>query len=172
MKKLNQKQKIEIRAPKMSDLNSLLSMINSLVEERAMITIQEKVTLEQKRAYLKRIIKDKESIHLLLLINGEVMGKGEVTKLKNIRSHIGELGISIKKEARGLGLGEKLSKELSGQAIKKLKLKIIILDVHVRNRIAQSLYKKMGFKKIGIIKKGIRYYGKYEDYIIMAKYLD
>jgi L-amino acid N-acyltransferase YncA len=111
MKEMNQKQKIEIRPPKMSDLKSLLAMINSLVEEKAMITIQKKVTLGQERKYLKRIIKDKESIHLLLLINGEVMGKVEIAKLKNIRNHIGELGISIKKEVRGLGLGEKLFKE-------------------------------------------------------------
>ncbi len=132
MKEMNQKQKIEIRPPKMSDLNSLLTMINSLVEEKAMLTIQKKATLKEERKYLKGIIKDKETIHLLLLINGEVMGKAEVVKLKNIRNHIGELGISIKKEARGLGLGEKLFKEVSKQAIKKLKLKIITLDVHAK----------------------------------------
>jgi ribosomal protein S18 acetylase RimI-like enzyme len=149
MKKYIKNKKIEIRPPKMSDLNSLLAMINSLVEEKAMLTIQKKATLKEEKEYLERIIKDKEAIHLhlLLLINGEVMGKAEVDKLKNIRNHIGELGISIKKEARGLGLGEKLAKEVSKQAIKKFKLKIITLDVRARNKIAQGLYKKMGFKK-------------------------
>ena len=168
----NIKQKIEIRPPKMSDLNSLLVMINSLVEEKAMLTIQKKATLKEEKEYLERIIKDKESIHLFLIINGEVMGNGRIAKLKNIRNHVGELGISIKKEARGLGLGEKLFKEVSKQAIKKFKLKIITLDVHARNKIAQGLYKKMGFKKIGTIEKGIQYYGKYENYIIMARHID
>jgi RimJ/RimL family protein N-acetyltransferase len=44
--------------------------------------------------------------------------------------------------------------------------------VHARNKIAQSLYRKMGFKKIGTIKEGIQDYGKYEDYIIMARHID
>lgn len=167
----NKKPKIEIRPPKMSDLNSLLTMINSLVEEKAMITVQKKNTLEQEKEYLEKIIKDKESIHLFLIIDGEVMGNVRIARLKSAKSHIGELGISIRKEARGLGLGKKLINEILIQAIKKFKLKIIILEVHCRNKIAQGLYKKIGFKKIGIIKKGVQYYGKYEDYMVMAKYI-
>lgn len=167
----NKKPKIEIRPPKMSDLNSLLTLINSLVEERAMITVQKKNTLEQEKEYLERIIKDKESIHLFLIIDGEVMGNVRIARLRGAKSHIGELGISIKKEARGLGFGEKLMNEILTQAIKKFKLKIILLEVHYRNKIAQGLYKKMGFKKIGVIKKGIQYYENYEDYIVMAKHI-
>ncbi len=41
----------------------------------------------------------------------------------------------------------------------------------MQNKIAQNLYRKMGFKKIGIVKKGIQYYGKYEDYIIMVRHI-
>ncbi|MFZ3054909.1 MAG: GNAT family N-acetyltransferase [Minisyncoccales bacterium] len=169
MKKLNQK--IEIRPPKISDLNSLLAMINSLVEEKAMITIQKKQTLKQEKEYLEGIIKDKEGVHLFLIINGEVMGNARVGRLKSIENHIGQLGISVKKEARGLGLGEKLFREVMNKAIKKFKLKIITLDVHMKNKIAQNLYKKMGFEKVGIIKGGARHYGKYEDSMIMAKYI-
>jgi RimJ/RimL family protein N-acetyltransferase len=164
--------KIEIRAPRMSDLKSLLEMINSLVEEKAMITVQEKLTLEQEREYLKGIIKDKESIHLFLIIDGKVMGNARVAKQKGVKNHIGELGISIKKEARGKGLGEKLMKEILKQSIEKFKLKIIILDVFKKNKAAQGLYNKLGFKKVGIIKGGIQYYGKYEDSLTMIKYIN
>lgn len=170
MKNLNQK--TVIRPPKMSDLDSLLLMINSLAEEKAMITIQEKQTLKQEREYLKGIIKDKDSLCLFLIINGEVMGNARIAKLKNVKSHIGELGISLKKEARGMGLGEKLFKEVLNQAIKKFKLKIITLEVHIKNKIAQGLYKKLGFKKVGVINGGVKHYGKYEDYMIMAKYVN
>ncbi|MFA5714680.1 MAG: GNAT family protein [Candidatus Paceibacterota bacterium] len=170
MKKINQK--IVIRSPKISDVDSLLEMINSLVEERAMITIQKKITLEQERKYLKGIIKDKESIHLFLIINGEVMGNARITKHENIKSHIGEIGISLKKEGRGLGLGEKLFKRVMEIGIKKFKLKIVILYVFAKNKIALSLYKKMGFKKVGTIKGGVKHYEKYDDYVMMVKYID
>jgi RimJ/RimL family protein N-acetyltransferase len=172
MKKLIPKPKIEIRPPKMSDLNSLLVMINSLVEEKAMIVVQEKPTLKQERNYLKGIIKDLNSISLFLVINGEVMGSAGIIKSEGIKSHIGKMGIIIKKEARGLGLGEKLFKKVMEEGIKKFKLRIVVLDVFTRNKIAQNLYKKMGFQKIGSIEGGAKYYGKYEDEIIMAKYLN
>lgn len=171
MKKLIQKPKIEIRPPKMSDLNSLLTMINSLVEEKAMIVVQNKVTIKEEKIYLRKIIKDKNSIFLFLIIDGKVMGNASITKQENIRSHIGGMGIIIKKEARGLGLGEKLFKKVMEEGIKKFKLRIVVLDVFASNKIAQNLYKKMGFQKIGTIKGGTKYYGKYEDSITMAKYL-
>jgi RimJ/RimL family protein N-acetyltransferase len=172
MKNINQKLKIEMRAPRMSDLNSCLEMINSLVEERAMITIQKKLTLRDEREYLKKIIKDKNAIHVFLLVNGELMGNARIARLENVRSHIGELGISIKKEARGLGLGEKILKEVLKQGIKKFKLKIITLDANKSNKIAQNLYKKVGFKKIATIKGGVLHYGKYEDSVTMVKYIN
>ncbi|MFA5729787.1 MAG: GNAT family protein [Candidatus Paceibacterota bacterium] len=171
MKKLIQKQKIEIRPPKMSDLNSLLAMINSLVEEKAMIIVQDKVTLKQERHYLKEIIKTKNAVSFFLIINGEVMGSAGIIKYENIKSHIGEMGIIIKKEARGLGLGEKLFKKVMEEGIKKFKLRIVILDVFKGNKIAQNLYKKLGFQKIGLIRGGEKYYDQYVDNVMMAKYL-
>jgi len=169
MKKINQK--ILIRPPKMSDLESSLRMINSLVEEKAMLTVQKKLTLKEEREYLEKIIKDRNSIHLFLIIDKEVMGSARVTKNNGTKNHIGELGISLRKEARGKGLGEKLTKEVISKAIKKFKLKIITLEVYSKNKIAQNLYKKMGFQKVGIIKEGIKYFDTYEDVVIMVKYI-
>lgn len=169
MKKNNQK--ILIRPPKMSDLESSLGMINSLVEEKAMLTVQKKLTLKEEREYLEKIIKDRNSIHLFLIIDKEVMGSARVTKNNGTKNHIGELGISLRKEARGKGLGEKLTKEVISKAIKKFKLKIITLEVYSKNKIAQNLYKKIGFQKIGIIKEGIKYFDTYEDVVIMVKYI-
>jgi RimJ/RimL family protein N-acetyltransferase len=166
------KEKIVIRSPKSSDVKSLLAMINSLVDEKAMITAQTKITLKEEKEYLKGIIKNKNTVSLFLVIDGKVMGSAGITKCENVKSHTGEIGIIIKKEARGLGLGEKLFKKIMEDSIKKFKLRIITLDVFGNNKIAQNLYKKLGFKKIGTVKNGAKYYGGYEDRIIMAKYLD
>jgi RimJ/RimL family protein N-acetyltransferase len=166
------KEKIVIRTPKLSDVKSLQIMINSLVNEKAMITVQSKMTLKQEESYLKGIMKNKDTVSLFLVIDRKVMGSAGITKGENIRSHTGDIGIVIKKEARGLGLGEKLFKKVMEDGIKKFKLKIITLDVFGSNKIAQNLYKKMRFKKVGMIKGGSKYYGGYEDRIMMVKYLD
>ena len=169
--KNNQKQKIIIRLPKISDLDSSLEMINSLVEEKAMLTVQKKSTYKEEKKYLKGIIKEKEALHLFLIIDGKVAGSAKISKLGNGRNHIGELGISLKSEYRGIGLGKKLSKTVMEKAIKKFKLKIIILNVFKKNKTAYYLYKKLGFKEVGIIKGEIKYYNRYEDVITMVKYI-
>jgi RimJ/RimL family protein N-acetyltransferase len=169
MKRIDQK--ILMRPPRMSDIDSCLKMINSLVEERAMLTIQKKLTYKEEKEYLEKIIKDKNSLHLFLIINGEVMGNARIAMCIGTGSHVGELGISLRREVRGRGLGEKLFKEIVNKAVKRFKLKIITLNVYAKNKIAQNLYRKMGFQKIGTIRGGTQYFGKYEDVIIMVKYI-
>ncbi|MFA5729788.1 MAG: GNAT family protein [Candidatus Paceibacterota bacterium] len=171
MKKPTQKQNIIIRLPRISDLDSSLEMINSLVEEKAMLTVQKKSTHKEEEKYLKRILKEKEAIHLFLIIDGKVAGSAKVSRLGNGRNHIGELGISLRYEYRGMGLGKKLSKAVMEKAIKKFKLKIIILNVFKKNKPAYYLYKELGFKKVGMIKGEVKYYNRYEDVITMVKYI-
>ena len=171
MMKNNQKQKIVIRSPKISDLDSSLEMINSLVEEKAMLTVQKNSTYKEEEKYLKGIIKEKEAIHLFLIVDGKVAGSAKVSKLGNGRNHVGELGISLRREYRGIGLGKKLSKAVMEKAIKKFKLKIIILNVFKKNEPAYYLYKKLGFKDVGVIKGEVKYYNKYEDVVTMVKYI-
>lgn len=155
----------------MSDAYDLFVMVNGLIEEKAFISIQKKVTVEQEEAYLKSIIGSKETFDLVLVVDGRVMGIAGVEKGISIKSHQGSIGILVSKEVRGRGLGRKLFKEVMEKGAKKMKLKIITLDVFVKNKIAQGLYKKMGFKKIATIKGGASYYGGYEDEFSMIKYL-
>lgn len=167
--------KITFREPKMSDLKSILEMINSLVEEKAYIIVQKKLTLKEEKDYLKNVlkeIKNKSEVYLALDINGKVRGNARVSLIDSgPRKHMGELGISIMKEARGKGLGEKLFKKIVEKAVKELKVKIITLYVVSKNKVAINLYEKMGFKKISIIKKGYNHYGKLLDHITMIKYI-
>ncbi|MCK9445262.1 GNAT family N-acetyltransferase [bacterium] len=167
--------KITFREPKTSDVKSALEMINSLVEEKAYITVQKKLTLKEERAYFKNILKDakkKMRIDLMLDINGEVCGSAGVWLLDDgIRKHVGEIGIALKKNARGKGLGEKLFKKTMEKAIKELNVKIVTLFVYKGNKVAINLYKKMGFKKLGVIKNGVSYYGKLIDNYLMIKYI-
>jgi len=167
--------KITFREPRISDLKSILEMINSLVEEKAYIVVQKKLTIREERDYLKNVIKEiknKSSVYTVIDINGKVRGNAKVSLVDSgPRKHIGELGISIMKEARGKGLGEKLFKKIIEKAVKELKVKIITLYVVSENKIAINLYKKMGFKKISIIKKGYNHYGELLDNITMIKYI-
>jgi RimJ/RimL family protein N-acetyltransferase len=166
---------IVFREPKMSDLKSSLEMINSLVDEKAYITVQKKLNLNEERKYLKQVLKEIEKgtrVDLILDINGEVCGSARVSLIdKETKGHIGELGISLIKDVRGKGLGEKLLRKIIDKAHKELKIKIVTLYAYSKNKVAINLYKKVGFKKLGTIKNGINHYGKYVNNDMMVKYI-
>lgn len=168
-------EKIIFREPTMNDAESTLELINSLVDERAHISIQKKLTLKKEEKYFKGLLREqieKTKVILLMDINGKICGISEISLAdKGVRKHVGELGIYLKKEVRGRRLGEKLFIKILKKARKELKIKIVTLYVFSINKVAINLYKKVGFKKLGTIKKGISHYGKLMDKDIMVKYI-
>ena len=89
-------EKIVIRKPKIEDLDSMLEMINSVVEERAMISIQEKQTKANERKFLKYTIKENESkrsLTKILVIDNKAMGICSITPYGLIQTHVGEIKV-------------------------------------------------------------------------------
>jgi ribosomal-protein-alanine N-acetyltransferase len=74
------------------------------------------------------------------------------------------VSIAVHPNFRRKGIGTKLWKELL-KLFKNNNVKIAQLEVRKSNSIAQNFYKKIGFKKIGVIKN---YYENGEDAIVMV----
>ena len=165
--------KLKIRELKKSDLNKpeeFLDYINSLVEENAMISIKEKKNLKEEKEWLKKQLKEikkKKRIMIVAEDKNKIVGICECSLREGRQSHVGEIGISVRKEYRGIGLGKFLLAKILKLAKKKLKPKIFRLFVFETNKIAQNLYKKFGFKKVAKIPKQIQYKGKLISEIIM-----
>ena len=100
-------------------------------------------------------------------MGGKVVGAGEVNQLLEERSHTGYLGIGISKSHRNQGLGTAIMQTLI-ELSKEAGLKILILDVFATNRVAITLYEKIGFKEVGRIPKGIYRDGNYIDIVRMT----
>ena len=167
--------KITFRNPKRSDAESLFQYVNSLIKERAYILLQKKVSLKEEKEYLKETlkqIKEKDRVFLFIDIDGKVMGNASVSlKDRSARRHVGELAISVSREIRGRGLGKELLKRIIDKAVKELKITMVILYAASENKVAIGLYKKMGFKEAGKIKKEYNHYGKVMDTVLMVKYI-
>jgi len=172
--KIRDKQ-IIFRYPTLKDVDDYLELINRLVKEKAMINVQEKCTRKQEINFLKDIlgqIRKGILVHLVVEVDGKVMGNAGIPKGRfSANSHIGEFGIILRKEIRDMGIGTKLLNCALKEAKNKLGMKIAELGVFENNEVAKKLYRSCGFKKIGTIKDGCNYYGKYVDSIIMVKYL-
>ena len=74
--------------------------------------------------------------------------------------------IVVKKSCRGRGIGGELLESLI-DICSDLSLKTFTLEVNTTNEPAIRLYKKFGFKNLGIRKK---YYNNTQDAYIMTKY--
>ncbi len=169
--KTKNKETVNFRAPRKSDLNSILSYINNLVEEEAMILANKKASKEKEITYLNKMIKrnkNKEDIFLCAECQGKIIGIASIGKGKYREKHVGTLGIGVSMKYRHLGIGSTFIKLLLDMS-KNLKLNLIILEVFKNNLNAIELYKKMGFKKAGDIPKKLYYKGKYENALIMYR---
>lgn len=162
--------RVVLRKPRWEDLDDLLDFINSLVEEGADILQEKLVTREEEADWLgKRLasIEKGETIGVVAEVDGKVVANSEVGRRRGSQSHVGLLGIAVKKDYRGIGIGRELMKTLIEES-RKAGLKVLVLDVFDSNKAAKSLYAKMGFKDAGKIPKGVFKNGRYIDLLRMA----
>ena len=146
-----------------------MSFINSLVEEETPIVGTEKISRMEEAEWLARrlvSIEKGEIIYLIAEVDGKVVAGGEIVRQRGRMSHVGTLGIAVKKGYRRIGIATKLIETLIREA-KKQGLKMIVLDVYESNLAAKTLYRKLGFKEVGIIPKAIFWKGSHVDEVRM-----
>lgn len=170
---LRRGKEVVIRVVKKNDCRQLLDFINSIIKEDDFIIKTKKLTFKEEKQWLKKEIKDileNKGILICALVDSKIVGTCSIFKEEGRLSHIGKLGISIRKEYGGEGIGSVLMKEALELA-KQLGIKIVCLSVFETNKIALNFYKKFGFKIYGRLPKGVLRRGKYIASIYMYKEL-
>lgn len=76
--------------------------------------------------------------------------------------------LTVEESSRGKGLGSKLMAYAVEYSAGRLNNKKMFLEVRADNKAALGLYRKFGFKKIGVRKK---YYSNADDALVMEKSL-
>ena len=161
-----------LRTPRWEDLDDLIELINSLIEEGADIEYDAKKTRDEEVDWLSRAIAQVEkgnTLHMVAEVDGKVVASSSVNKRRfSCESHVGDLGILIKSGYREVGIGTEMMKTLIDQA-NIIGLGILTLTVFATNKRAIHVYEKVGFKETGRIPKGIVRNGKYIDRVIMTR---
>ena len=161
---------VVLRSIRWEDLDDCLEFINSLVEEGADILVDKKGSREEEAEWLgkrlTRVVRG-EIIDIVAEVDGKVVANSEVEKRSGLMSHVGCLGIGIKADYRGIGIGTQIMQALTEES-RKTGLKVLVLDAFATNKTAHALYRKMGFQEAGRIPKAICRHGKYVDLIRMT----
>ena len=168
-------EEIVVRFPKIGDASELWKYYNKAIKETEFLSRINPVGLSDERRWLAGVligIRKKNRAHLLAVCGGKIVGSCSVERqITDTTRHIGTYGIAILDGYKGYGLGRKMSDNVIALAKKELRLEMLQLSVYSRNTIAIGLYKKLGFRKIGSIPRGIKHGRRYMDNIIMCKAL-
>ena len=167
--------RVVFRYPKKSDTGDFFRHINSLVDEKACILVQKKVTMKQEAEWLRKRtggLKKGMMVMVCAEVDGKFAGTGAIERKKeDAMKHVSTLGISIGRDFRNMGIGTELIKTLEALARKELKTRVLRLFYFQPNEHARHVYEKLGFREAGRIPKGVTHYGKYHDQVLMVKVL-
>jgi RimJ/RimL family protein N-acetyltransferase len=160
-----------LRTPRWSDLDDMLEFINGLVEEEAMIAVDTTKTMKEEIDWisnkLKRLENDSEMC-VVAEVDDHMIGSTEISPRYGRLKHYGLLGIAIKDGYRDAGIGQELMKEIEKHA-PRLGIEYLALEVFSINDRAIRVYDKMGYKKVGVYPRGVKYRGEYVDNVHMVK---
>jgi len=165
---------VVLRTPKWEDLDDLLELINSLVDEKADILKTERISREEEIDWLSRVLgrleKD-ETLYMVAQVGGKVVAISEISRRSGYEKHVGVIGIAIRSAFRELGIGTEMMKTLIEQA-RTIGLKVLTLTAFATNKHAIHVYEKVGFEQTGRIPKKHFKEGEYIDEIMMTKLLE
>jgi RimJ/RimL family protein N-acetyltransferase len=162
---------VVFRYPKMDDLNQALKYINALISEAEYIRLNKKLSRAEEKKWLsERIIGigKKNAVTIFVFVDNEMAGSSSVERETGNESHMGDLGITLRENATGMGIGSRLMRMLESES-KRIGIEILQLHCYGCNARAKHVYEKFGYKMVGFIPKGRKKHGRYDSAMIMYK---
>jgi RimJ/RimL family protein N-acetyltransferase len=123
-------------------------------------------SLEDERKWFSGVLKDIEAgdvVNCVAEVDSQMIGWCDVRRMRpgSPLDHRGVLGLCVRKEFRGRGIGTALMKKTIDKCGGKFE--IIELTVLTNNLQAIKLYKRFGFKTYGNLPRAVKRAGKYLD---------
>lgn len=161
--------RLVLRDYKLSDAKSLAENINDKTVWYFTATIPYPYTLKMAKDYIKKkIIKKKKKIMSEYVFAVELKSKKGVIGAVGLhdinKNHKkAEIGYWLGKNYRRQGIISEAEKAVLDFAFKKLRLNKIWGGSMIKNKASGALFKKFGFRKVGILKEDLIKKGKKKD---------
>lgn len=147
---------MEIREAAPEDAGALIAYVEEVCGESDNLTFgpgEFGMTLAEEEAFLRGAAAAAGQVYFLGLVGGRIVAALSFTAGKRPRTrHVGEFGVSVRREFWDLGAGGAMLDTLIGWA--KATATIRKIDLHVRtdNERAIALYRKKGFEIEGCLR--------------------
>ena len=165
-----------LKSPGEEDAADMLTYLRQIAAETCfMVRFPDEVTLtpEEEAALLAAQLESSHSLMINARVDGKLAGNAGISVVAQRRKlcHRATLGIALKKEFWGMGIGGLLMREIEQQA-KEMGFSQLELGVFSDNERAAALYEKCGFERWGQIQNAFRLAdGSFRDEILMGKIL-
>lgn len=162
---------VEFREAQPSDATVVLQLMRHLLLQtnnflRQWDELSPSIPSEMRK--LQQYQQSKNSIFVLVFFEERAIALAGLDgkPFKRVR-HCSTLFIGIVKEYWRMGLGQHLVKQLLSWAEEQPELRKIELHARAQNFPAIQLYKKLGFREVGILSESLYIDGHFEDELIM-----
>ena len=162
--------RIEVRAAEITDVEAL----TQLFTHRNAYAQTLQLPFQSLEVWRKRLTHKDDTHHsLVATVNGEIVGNLGLTRLTRARrAHVGEIGMAVRDDWQGKGVGTALMEAALDLADNWLGLRRLELNVYADNARAFALYRKFGFEVEGTHRAYSVRNGVYVDSLSMARLIE
>lgn len=161
---------LTIRKAKLADLEAILRIYNQGIADR-IATLESE---EKDYSYMRSWFEEHQGRYAVLVAewNDEVIGWASLNRYSNRCAYDGvaDLSIYIERSHRGKGVGKALLDELEEVALSRHFHKIVLFTFPF-NGLGQGLYRKCGYREVGVFQHQGILDGKFVDVMAMEKIL-
>jgi RimJ/RimL family protein N-acetyltransferase len=168
-----------IRTPVEADVPKVLVYLKAVFQDdRFFATTAEEAKEWQgpgkEQEIIRKNFQDPAKLMLLTEVDGEIVSFSNIGAGERKRNnHVGQVGISILPEYRGVGLGSAILQAVIDWASGHPVIEKLALGVWAGNAPAIALYEKMGFIEEGRKVREVKYAdGSYDDCILMHRFVE
>lgn len=161
--------RVTLRAAREEDAQRLLTHLDVIGPELNLKPGDLTITLEQERRLLRQYEESENS--LFLIAEHEGLIAGSLTLYGGRRwsnAHVGQLGVSVRPDLRGSGIGSLLLETAIAWAREGGVVKRLEILSYETNERARSLYLRLGFEIEGLKRAAVMREGEYIDVYQMA----
>lgn len=158
---------IDIRPIALGDIAGFRECVGDVMRERRFLAYLEAFPLDRTAAFVATNIVEGNP-HLVAADGDAIVGWCDVRRETiPVYAHCAMLGMGVRAEYRGGGIGERLIRTALAAA-KAVGIERVELSVYAQNAAAQALYGKVGFVAEGTRRRGKKLDGAYDDVHMMV----
>jgi len=158
---------IEIRKLEDKDISSFYDALCNVASEGIYLLTTTPPAYEKIESFVRNNIENNNAQYVAVLENKIVGWADIVPSERNTMNHVGQLGMGVLADFRGVGIGSRLLEKTIAHAWSR-KLTRLELEVFSDNKIAIKLYEKYSFQVEGVKKCARLFENRYQDITLMA----